>query len=107
MSSSNRSGSDGEVPLVSAIWAVHLVEALNDHGIMVDVSHVGPRTAAEAMEASRAPIIASHSTVQAVYDNRRGLTDEQLQAIRDDGGVAQITAYRPILPTSTPKSQRP
>ena len=51
-----------------------LVAALNDQGIMVDVSHVGPRTTADVIEASRAPVIASHSTAQAVYDNPRGLT---------------------------------
>jgi membrane dipeptidase len=71
-----------------------LVAALNDHGVIVDVSHVGPRTTADFIAASRAPVIASHSTAHAVYDNPRGLTDEQLQAIRDDGGVAQITAYQ-------------
>ena len=64
---------------------------------MVDVSHVGPRTAADAMALSRAPVIASHSTVKAIHDNPRGLTDEQLRAIRDDGGVAQITAYRSYI----------
>ena len=74
-----------------------LVAALNDHGIMVDISHVGPRTAADAMEASRAPVIASHSTAAGVYDHPRGLTDDQLRAIRDGGGVAQITAFRPYL----------
>ena len=74
-----------------------LVAALNDHGIMVDVSHVGPRTAAEAMELSRAPVLASHSTAAGVYEHPRGLTDEQLTAIRDGGGVAQITAFRPYL----------
>lgn len=84
---------DGEDPGLNDLGRT-LVAELNDHGIMVDISHVGSKTAADAIAASRAPVIASHSTVQAVHDNPRGLTDEQLQAIRDDGGVAQITAYR-------------
>jgi membrane dipeptidase len=71
-----------------------LVEALNDHGIMVDVSHVGKRTMLEAIELSRAPVIASHSGARAVYDNARNLDDEQLRAIRDNGGVAQMVAFR-------------
>ena len=79
-----------------------LVAELNDHGIMVDISHVGPRTAADAMEISRAPVIASHSTAAGVYDHPRGLTDEQLEAIRDMGGVAQITAFRPYLEEVNP-----
>ena len=55
------------------------------------------------MAASRAPVIASHSTAQAVYDNPRGLTDEQLIAIRDDGGVAQITAFRSYIADIDPR----
>ena len=93
---------DGDDPGLSDLGRA-LVAALNDQGIMVDVSHVGPRTTADVMEASRAPIIASHSTAQAVYDNPRGLTDEQLQAIRDGGGVAQITAYRSYLAEIDPQ----
>lgn len=87
---------DGDDPGLSELGRA-LVSALNDHGIMVDVSHVGAKTAADAMAASRAPVIASHSTAKAVYDNPRGLTDEQLVAIRDDGGVAQITAFRSYI----------
>ena len=74
-----------------------LIPALNDAGIMVDISHVGKRTGLEAMELSRSPIIASHSTARAVYDNPRGLDDEQLRAIAEDDGVAQITAFRSYL----------
>ena len=74
-----------------------LVTALNDNGIMVDISHVGKRTGLEAMELSRSPIIASHSTARAVYENARGLDDEQLRAIAEDDGVAQITAFRSYL----------
>lgn len=74
-----------------------LVELLNDHGIMVDISHVGPRTSMEAIQMSRAPVIASHSGARAVYDHPRNLTDELLEAIRDNGGVAQIVAFRSYL----------
>ena len=48
----------------------------------------------EAIELSRAPVIASHSGARAVYDNARNLDDEQLRAIRDNGGVAQMVAFR-------------
>ena len=84
---------DGEDPGLNDLGRA-LVAELNDHGIMVDVSHVGPRTAAEAMEASRAPVIASHSGAAGVYENPRNLTDEQLRAIAEDDGVAQMVAYR-------------
>ena len=93
---------DGDDPGLSDLGRA-LVAALNDRGIMVDVSHVGPRTTADVIAASRAPVIASHSTAKAVHDNPRGLTDEQLRAIRDDGGVAQITAYRSYLAAVDPQ----
>lgn len=71
-----------------------LVAALNDAGIMVDISHVGRRTGLEAMALSRAPVIASHSGAKAVYDNPRNLDDKQLRAIAADGSVAQMVAFR-------------
>lgn len=95
---------DGDDPGLSDLGRA-LVMALNDHGIMVDVSHVGPRTTAEIIAASRAPVIASHSTARAVHDNLRGLTDEQLIAIRDKGGVVQVTAYRAYLADIDPRVQ--
>jgi membrane dipeptidase len=72
----------------------HLIPALNDLGIMVDISHVGKTTMMEAVALSRAPVIASHSGAHGVYQNARNLDDEQLLAIRDNGGVAQMVAFR-------------
>lgn len=74
-----------------------LVAELNDHGVMVDISHVGKRTGMEAIALSRAPVIASHSGARAVYDHPRNLDDEQLRAIADNGGVAQMVAFRRYL----------
>lgn len=74
-----------------------LVTALNDHGIMVDVSHVGRDSMMEALELSRAPVIATHSGAAGFYENARNLTDAQLEAIRDVGGVAQMVAFRAYL----------
>lgn len=71
-----------------------LVAALNDHGVLVDVSHVGKRSMLEATRLSRAPVIASHSSAHGLYANARNLDDEQLDAIRDSGGVAQMVAFR-------------
>lgn len=71
-----------------------LVDALNDHGILVDVSHVGRRTMLEAVARSRAPVIASHSGASGVYGNLRNLDDAQLDAIARNGGVAQMVAFR-------------
>ena len=80
-----------------------LVAALNDHGILVDVSHVGKATMLEAIELSRAPVIASHSGVKGVFDNPRNLDDEQLDAIRANGGVAQMVAFRGYVAPMDPR----
>jgi membrane dipeptidase len=80
-----------------------LVAELNRLGVMVDVSHVGKRTMLEAIELSTAPVIASHSGARAVYDHPRNLDDEQLRAIRDNGGVAQMVAFRRYIADIDPE----
>lgn len=80
-----------------------LVAALNDLGIMVDVSHVGHASMMEAVALSRAPVIASHSSAAAVYPDPRNLDDEQLRAIADNGGVAQMVAYRRFIRAQSPE----
>lgn len=69
-----------------------LILAMNEAGIMVDVSHAGKDTMMQAADLSRSPIMASHSGVKAVADSARNLDDEQLRKIRDVGGVAQMVA---------------
>ncbi len=83
-----------------------LIPALNDAGIMVDLSHVGRRTGLEALELSRAPVIASHSGARAVFDNPRNLDDDQLRAIADIGGVAQMVAFRSYLGNVEPAATK-
>jgi membrane dipeptidase len=82
-----------------------LVSALNDLGIMVDVSHVGRTSMMEAVALSRAPVIASHSGAYAVNANPRNLDDDQLRAIRDNGGVAQMVAFRSYLRARAPEHE--
>jgi len=65
----------------------------NRLGMMVDVSHSSGKTAIDAALLSLAPIIASHSAVRELADSPRNLTDEELVAIRDNGGVVQIVAF--------------
>ena len=69
-----------------------LVAALNKAGIMVDVSHASRDVMMQAAALSTAPIIASHSGARAVADSPRNLDDEQLRALKENGGVVQIVA---------------
>ncbi len=82
-----------------------LVAALNREGVMVDVSHTGRATMIQATELSAAPVIASHSGVKAVADSPRNLDDEQLLAIKANGGVAQMVALGAYVKAFTPEQQ--
>lgn len=77
---------------VSEFGAQAIAEA-NRLGIMVDVSHASGRTAVDAARLSKAPIIASHSAVRELADTPRNLRDDELVAIKENGGVVQIVAF--------------
>ncbi len=66
------------------------VARMNALGIAVDVSHCGQRTTAEAIEASKEPVLISHTGCRAVYDNPRNKDDAALRALAERGGVAGI-----------------
>lgn len=82
-----------------------LVRALNENGIMVDVSHTGKATMMQAADLSTTPIIASHSGVKAIADTERNLDDEQLRKIRDVNGVAQMVALGSYVKLPTAEQQ--
>ena len=69
-----------------------VVELLNYYGIMIDISHPSKEAIRQMTELSKAPIIASHSSARALRDHPRNLDDEQLNLIKENGGVIQTTA---------------
>ncbi len=66
-------------------------------GMMVDISHASDACVRAVLQASSAPIIASHSSMRALVDHPRNLTDDQLRAIAAKGGVVQVVAYTGFL----------
>lgn len=68
------------------------IAAMNRWGVMVDVSHAAKSTMLQALAASKAPVLASHSGCRAVRDHGRNLDDEQLDALKKNGGVIQCVA---------------
>lgn len=66
---------------------------MNKWGIMVDISHPSKDAIMEMFELSRAPVIASHSSARAMNDVSRNLDDEQLFALKENGGVVQTVAF--------------
>ena len=67
-----------------------VVREMNRLGILVDVSHVGEKTMADAIAASKAPVFASHSSCRALSDIPRNVTDDQIRAIAKSGGVVMV-----------------
>lgn len=78
----------------------------NRWGVMIDISHPSKQANLQTIELSRAPVIASHSSVRALADHPRNLDDEELLALRDNGGVAQITAFPAYLKIAEPSPER-
>lgn len=73
------------------------VRLMNDLGIIVDVSHMNERTFWDVIETSKAPVIASHSGVYSIRAHSRNLKDDQLKAIKENGGVAAMVMYRDFV----------
>jgi membrane dipeptidase len=69
-----------------------VVERMNKLGMVIDVSHCGEITALEAIQASRHPILMSHTGAKALWDVKRLKTDEVLKVCADKGGVIGIEA---------------
>ncbi len=68
-----------------------VVEEMNRLGIMVDVSHGSDDVFFDAIEMSKAPIIASHSNARAVTDHERNMSNDMLRLMAENGGVVQLT----------------
>lgn len=81
-----------------------VVQRMNDLGILVDISHAAESTFYDALETSRYPIIASHSSARALCNHPRNLTDDQLKALAAKGGVAQICLYKGFINEDSEKA---
>jgi membrane dipeptidase len=110
MSDSNTGERDG-------VWLYHglsplgkqAVVELNRLGIMIDISHPSKESMMQTLALTKAPIIASHSAVRALCDVSRNLDDEQLLALKKNGGVVQMvgfSGYVKLPPPPSPERQQ-
>lgn len=76
-----------------------VVKEMNRLGMMIDVSHPSKESMRQMIELSQAPIIASHSSARALCNHSRNLDDEQLQWMKENGGVVQTVAFKSYLNT--------
>nr|WP_325233232.1 membrane dipeptidase [uncultured Oscillibacter sp.] len=73
------------------------IRRMEDLGTLIDVSHLNEGGFQEVLRLAHGPVIASHSNCRALCDVPRNLTDEQLRAIRDSGGVVGVNAYHSFV----------
>ena len=82
-----------------------VVAEMNRVGMMVDVSHISKQAMLDAVVASRAPVVGSHSSMRAINDHPRNMDDEQLLALKDNGGVIQTVALGAFVKSASPERQ--
>ncbi|QOR35211.1 membrane dipeptidase [Clostridium sp. 'deep sea'] len=89
-----------------SILGKKLVEEMNNVGMVVDLSHVGFKSTMQAAEISSQPVIYSHSNVYKLCNNSRNITDEQIKACAQTGGVIGIIMIGAFLndPQASPES---
>jgi membrane dipeptidase len=77
-----------------------VIAEMNRLGMMVDLSHVSDRTFDDALAATRAPVLVSHSAARALTAAPRNLTDDQLRALAANGGVCMVNFYPAFIDES-------
>ena len=70
-----------------------VVREMNRLGVIVDISHVSDKTFYDALEVSKAPLFASHSSCRAICDAPRNMTDQMMKDLAAKGGVVQINYH--------------
>jgi len=88
------SGSTDRVDGGVSDFGAEIIKAMNEAGMLVDVSHSGPQTTLDAIEISKGPIAITHSNCKALLDHPRLKSDEAISKCAAKGGVMGITGVR-------------
>lgn len=77
------------------------VAAMNAHRLLIDLSHVGYRTAADCTAASKQPVICSHVNPRSQCESPRNIPDSLIKKVAKTGGVVGATPYPPLVKHAT------
>ena len=75
-----------------------VVDEMNRCGVLVDLSHVGPKTSADAVRHSAKPVAYTHCCPSGLMEHPRNKSDGELRAVADRGGLVGVATYPPFLP---------
>src|SRR6185436_8901953 len=104
----NWADSSGDKPAHNGLttFGKDVVRELNRLGVMVDISHVADKTFWDALETSKAPLVASHSSMRAISGHARNMTDDMVRALGAKGGVVMINYSVGFLSNERYEAQR-
>jgi membrane dipeptidase len=78
-------------------FGIEVVREMNRIGMAVDISHVSPDTMRAALEATTAPLLASHSSAYALAPHPRNIPDDVIAGVAANNGVIMVNFYPPFL----------
>jgi membrane dipeptidase len=81
-------------------FGIQLIDAMNEMGMIIDVSHLSDRGFYEVAYRSKSPFIASHSNARVLTNHPRNLTDDMIRIIANKGGVTGLNFFSGFLGTS-------
>jgi membrane dipeptidase len=101
--------SSGDMPAHNGLttFGKDVVHELNRLGVMVDISHVSDKTFFDALDATTAPVMASHSSARAIANAPRNMTDDMLRALARNGGVVMINYNAGFLSETFRTTKKP
>lgn len=100
------SGSTDRVDGGVSDYGAQIIAAMEEAGMLVDVSHCGDRTTLDAIEIAKGPIAITHSNARALVDHPRLKSDEAIRALAAKGGVMGITGVRQFVSATDPTGVR-